>query len=119
MNCSNTAAIVLALVMVVISGAARTLAATYPEFPYSPTNFDETWRGNYSFSQQSGNTWDTCGFWYFGGTYHLSYASNPHSREFTENTNWHTVHWGHSTSTDLLHWNQEPVMLEPRNHDPG
>jgi sucrose-6-phosphate hydrolase SacC (GH32 family) len=119
MNFSKSAAFTLALVMVVITGATRAPAATYPEFPYSPTNFDETWRGNYSFSQQSGNTWDTCGFWYYGGTYHLSYASNPHSREYTENTNWHTVHWGHSTSTDLLHWQQETVMLEPRNHDPG
>ena len=42
------------------------------------------------------------------GTYHVFFQYNPHAPVHGN------VHWGHVTSTDLLHWTEQPVALMPR-----
>ena len=39
--------------------------------------------------------------------YHLFYQYYPDS------TVWGPMHWGHATSTDLLHWDHQPIALYP------
>lgn len=41
------------------------------------------------------------------GTYHLFYQYNPGGPTHE------TIHWGHATSDDLVHWHDEPVALAP------
>lgn len=41
------------------------------------------------------------------GRYHLYYQKNP------AGPYWEFIHWGHMSSTDLLHWRQEPIALWP------
>jgi len=41
------------------------------------------------------------------GTYHVFYQYNPGGPMHG------TVHWGHATSEDLLHWTDQPVALAP------
>lgn len=85
-------------------------AATYPEFPYPPTSYDEPFRGQFHFSSQAGWMNDPNGSFYYRGQYHLLYQHNPHGLA------WDTMHWGHATSPDLVHWTQKPIALEPGVH---
>ncbi len=95
-----------------------TLSSTvYPDNPYIYTNYDEDYRGQYHFSSQSGWMNDINGLWHYNGIYHLTYQNNPHG--VTANYPADPMHWGHATSTDLIHWVQQPVILEPGVNVPG
>jgi len=41
------------------------------------------------------------------GRYHLYYQHNPDAPF------WGNLHWGHASTTDLLHWRHEPIALRP------
>ncbi|MBY8879961.1 glycoside hydrolase family 32 protein [Actinacidiphila acidipaludis] len=87
--------------------AAAGTAWDYPEFPYAPTTYSEPFRGQFHFSSQSGWMNDPNGLVYANGEYHFFYQHNPHGLA------WDTMHWGHATSTDLVHWTQKPIAMEP------
>ena len=48
----------------------------------------------------------------FGGRYHVFYQYNPGGPYH------HSIHWGHATSEDLVHWRDEPVALTPSPDGP-
>ncbi len=50
---------------------------------------------------------DPNGTIYHDGYYHVFYQFNPYA-DFS-----HDIHWGHTRSTDLVHWEQLPVALPP------
>ncbi len=81
-------------------------------FSYPATNYQEDNRGQFHFSSQAGWMNDVNAPLYYRGVYHLYYQHNPHGLA------WDTMHWGHATSTDLVHWQQKPIALEPGVH-PG
>ncbi len=109
------------LLVALVAGMAAFLPSTpaaagtvwdYPEFPYQPTTYSEPFRGQFHFSSQQGWMNDPNGLVYANGEYHFFYQHNPHGLA------WDTMHWGHATSPDLVHWTQKPVALEPGVH-PG
>jgi beta-fructofuranosidase len=53
---------------------------------------------------------DPNGLIQWGSTYHLFYQYNPHAPVHG------TIHWGHATSENLVHWQHLPVALAP---EPG
>ena len=50
---------------------------------------------------------DPNGMVYHNGIYHLFFQYYPDS------TNWGPMHWGHATSSDLVHWKEQPIALYP------
>jgi len=67
----------------------------------------EDYRPAYHFSPKKGWMNDPNGLVYLNGTYHLFFQHNPDS------TVWGPMHWGHATSTDLVHWEERPIALFP------
>ncbi|WP_137991531.1 glycoside hydrolase family 32 protein [Streptomyces vilmorinianum] len=50
---------------------------------------------------------DPNGLVFHDGRYHVFFQYNPHSARHQD------MHWGHFTSTDLLHWEPLPIALAP------
>ena len=84
--------------------------ACWKEIKYSDT-FDTTNRERfgpvYHHTPVYGWMNDPNGMFYKDGVWHLYYQWNPYGSQ------WENMHWGHSTSRDLIHWQAEPMALEP------
>lgn len=50
---------------------------------------------------------DPNGMFYKDGVWHLYFQYNPYGSQ------WENMTWGHSTSTDLIHWQQQPNAIIP------
>ncbi len=68
---------------------------------------DEKFRPQYHHTPKRGWMNDPNGMFYLDGTWHLFYQYNPYG------SMWGNMHWGHSTSTNLIHWQDEGVALAP------
>jgi beta-fructofuranosidase len=71
------------------------------------TATDDPHRPQYHFLPPANWMNDPNGLIQWGRTYHLFYQYNP-------NGSFHsTIHWGHATSEDLVHWQHLPIALAP------
>lgn len=68
-------------------------------------------RPKYHFTPEKGWMNDPNGLIYIDGVYHMFYQHYPDS------TQWGPMHWGHATSTDLLHWEHQPIALYPTEEE--
>ncbi|MBO4977433.1 MAG: GH32 C-terminal domain-containing protein [Muribaculaceae bacterium] len=71
------------------------------------TSNRERYRPLYHHTPQYGWMNDPNGMFYRDGVWHLYYQYNPYGSK------WENLSWGHSSSTDLVHWTPQPVALEP------
>ena len=67
----------------------------------------ERFRPVYHHTPQYGWMNDPNGMFYKDGVWHLYFQWNPYGSQ------WENMHWGHSTSKDLVHWEAQPMALEP------
>ncbi|OQP62843.1 glycosyl hydrolase family 32 [Niastella vici] len=74
---------------------------------HAQTVYHEMYRPQVHFSPREKWTNDPNGMVYYNGVYHLFFQYYPDS------TVWGPMHWGHATSKDLVHWQQQPVALFP------
>ncbi len=71
---------------------------------------DQQYRPLAHFSPEQNWMNDPNGMVYVDGTYHLYFQYNPNG------TRWGNMSWGHATSDDLLHWEEQPLAI-PQTFD--
>ncbi len=70
----------------------------------------EKYRPEYHHTPVYGWMNDPNGMFYKDGVWHLYYQYNPYG------SMWGNMHWGHSVSKDLIHWQHKPLALTPDAH---
>ena len=68
-------------------------------------SYNEQYRPQIHFTPAKNWMNDPNGMVYVDGVWHLFYQYNPQSND------WGNMSWGHATSTDLIHWQEQPVAL--------
>ena len=86
-----------------ISAAQAWKLISFSDFP--PEIPDEKYRPVYHHTPPYGWMNDANGLFFKDGLYHLYYQYNPFACV------WGNMHWGHSVSRDLVHWEHKPVAL--------
>lgn len=71
------------------------------------TMYHEPYRPQIHFSPKEHWVNDPNGMVYYKGVYHLFFQYYPGASV------WGPMHWGHATSKDLVHWEQQPIALYP------
>lgn len=87
--------------------AATLIVSAYSMKSHAQKIYHEMYRPQVHFSPKEKWTNDPNGMVYYKGIYHLFFQYYPDS------TVWGPMHWGHATSSDLIHWQQQPIALYP------
>jgi fructan beta-fructosidase len=72
---------------------------------WEDTDYDQPYRDQLHVSTRRGWNNDPNGMVYHDGKFHLYYQHNPFG------IRWGNMHWGHFESTDLIHWEEQPIAL--------
>jgi len=70
---------------------------------------NDPWRLHFHVMPETGWLNDPNGAIQFDGLYHIYYQYVP------DNPLGGSTHWGHMTSKDMVHFNQEPIFMSPEN----
>src|SRR3954471_1847741 len=89
-------ATVIGLVVVAMVAMLGGTAQAAPADPYRPV---------YHYTSAKNFMNDTNGLIFHNGVYHMFYQYNPYGTTAGNGS------WGHATSTDLVHWKQQPVAI--------
>ncbi len=74
---------------------------------FSQPLYHEKYRPQIHFTPKQHWMNDPNGMVFYKGIYHLFFQYYPDS------TVWGPMHWGHTTSKDLVHWQEQPIALYP------
>ena len=76
-----------------------------PAVAVPPAEYNQTYRPQFHYTPQQNWMNDPNGLVYYKGVYHLFYQYNP------QGSQWGNMSWGHATSKDLVHWEEQPVAI--------
>ena len=104
----------LSAIIVVILGVFcwQYVASANDDKNVPPNYYTERYRNQYHFSPATNWSSEPNGLVYYKGVYHMFYQHNPAS------TQWGTMSWGHATSTDLVHWDHQPIAIASDDYGP-
>lgn len=91
----------------IIPGLVFIMMITFVGKTFTQDFYHETYRPQFHFSPQRHWVNDPNGMVYNKGVYHLFFQYFPNG------TVWGPMHWGHATSKDMVHWQQQPIALYP------
>ena len=83
------------------------IATSKTLFADTSKSYQEPFRPQFHFSPEKKWMNDPNGMVYYKGIYHLFYQYYP------DDIVWGPMHWGHATSTDLIHWKHKKIALFP------
>ena len=72
---------------------------------YTQDLYAERYRPQFRFTPRRGWNNDPNGLFFLDDTWHMFYQWNPFG------IGWGNMHWGHATSRDLIHWQEQPTAL--------
>ncbi|MDE7095023.1 MAG: glycoside hydrolase family 32 protein, partial [Anaeroplasmataceae bacterium] len=75
------------------------------------TEYGEAYRNQLAYSAKEGWNNDPNGLIYVNGTYHMYYQYNWNQQTSSTEMVWGNMSWGHATSKDLVHWEEQPVAI--------
>ena len=99
------------IIVLIVLAACKNSATQEAQINKKGLNYyTEAHRPQYHFSPETAWMNDPNGLVYHQGVYHLFYQYYP------SDIVWGPMHWGHATSTDMIHWEHKPIALFPDKH---
>ena len=86
---------------------AALLVITMVSLKSDKNYYDEIYRPQFHFTSEKNWLNNPNGLVFYKGEYHMFYQYNPNGNEKE------FMHWGHTVSTDLVHWKHLPIALYP------
>jgi len=83
------------------------MLSVFTDYSNAQETYKEQYRPQVHFSPKAGWMNDPNGMIYYNNQYHLYFQHYPYSSV------WGPMHWGHATSKDLVHWQEQPIALYP------
>lgn len=102
------AALTLVIACVCTIALSGTAAAALAE---EGADYSESYRNQLAYSALKGWNNDPNGLLYADGVYHMYYQYNYDAGTGETANVWGNMSWGHATSTDLVHWMEQPVAI--------
>lgn len=100
-------------VLATLAAAGLVVAALAPAAAQETDPATEQYRPYLHFSPRENWMNDPNGMVFHDGKWHLFFQHNP------SGTRWGNMSWGHATSPDLFHWQQQPLAIPQTFDDQG
>ena len=92
-------------------------AGAITAFASENTDYGEGYRNRLSYSALRGWNNDPNGLVYADGVWHMYYQYTWNESTQSTKVWWDDMSWGHATSEDLIHWEEQPVAIPAYQYD--